>query len=289
MARNIDNPAQSKLRFFVFQDIITCVTGVLIFIVLLMTVNLGGTSESPKVDPKLVAELNHLLDALNQINASNSELQQRKDEVQAMPSTDTLNAQISALESDLQTQDQRVTKLTQDIQTLDQTEKTKESTLGLTELRDQINKLKAELAKIKDTNSTAAEAMADLEQQVKQQESKLLEAKSNSQKLWVIPEAADTTKEPILVVVSGHSVTMQRFNKKNSLIELPDSHWKSEFQKALKTFNPLNQYLVVYLKPSGISRFADLLDTAKHAEFEIGYDALEEEREVMFSAPDPQP
>jgi hypothetical protein len=289
MARNIENPAQSKLRFFVFQDIITCVTGVLIFIVLLMTVNIGGTTDTAKVNPKLVAELNRLLDTLNHINISNGGLQREVTDTQAMPSMDSLNAEIAGLNGDLQTQAQMATKLTQDIQSLGQAETAKESTLGLTDLRAEINKLEAEVSKMRDANDAAAQEMAALEEQVKQQESRLLQAKNDANKLWVIPEAADTTKEPVLVVVSGHSITMERFNKKESRVELPDSQWKSAFEESLKNYNHLNQYLVLYLKPSGIARFEDLLDIAKGADFEIGYDALEETQDVQFSAPESQP
>jgi hypothetical protein len=289
MARNIDNPAQTKLRFFVFQDIITCVTGVLIFIVLLMTVNIGGTSDAVEVNPRLVAELKQLLDKLNQINISNGELQREVTDAQAMPSMDSLNAEIASLNGNLQTQAQMATKLTHDIQSLGQAETAKESTLGLTDLRAEINKLDAEVSRMRGANDAAAQEMAALEEQVKQQESRLLQAENDANKLWVIPEAADTTKEPVLVVVSGHSITMERFNKKGSRVELPDDHWKSEFEESLKNFNHLNQYLVLYLKPSGITRFEDLLDIAKGGDFEIGYDALEETQDVQFSAPDSQP
>jgi DNA repair exonuclease SbcCD ATPase subunit len=287
MARQIENPAQSNLRFFVFQDIITCVSGVLIFIVLLMTVNLGSfvTASRFVVDAKRAEELKRLLDRLAQLVTENTTLQSQLATVQTMPKRDDLEAEIKTLKSQLEELGQQQKALADNAELLNSAQAEKESALGLKDLREQIQKLKDELAKLKEANRTASQQVAALESEVKTREGRLLEAESNARRLWLIPDFSDTSKEPVIVVISDTAVTLERFNKREGRIEIKQGDIRKEFQKALKQFNPLNQYIVFYLKPSAIGRFEDFLTVAKNSRFEIGYDALEEDKELQLSLP----
>jgi hypothetical protein len=62
---------------------------------------------------------------------------------------------------------------------------------------------------------------------------------------------------------------------------------KTGANTALKSYlggaNALNQYVVFYVRPSGIALFQDLVKSARDMGFEVGFDALEENREVHFS------
>jgi hypothetical protein len=153
-------------------------------------------------------------------------------------------------------------------------------------LRDQINKLNDEIDKLRAENDEQARAVAKMDAAVKEAESGLLAEKSNSQKLWVIPETSDTTKEPVLVILSGRAITLERFNGKTGPVALTDNEWTDEFQETLKKFDPTKQYLVVFLKPTGIPRFKVLIKIIKKAEFEVGYDVLEEAQDLHFSHPE---
>ena|ERR1700677_181185 len=288
MARKIDNPAQSKLRFFVFQDIITCVTGVLIFIVLLMTVNIGSITGTGG-GSKLALELASLLDQLKTLDDSITGLQDTTDKLDALPDAASLKASIAALKQDVQAQEEKSMVLNQQIRDLEKKGDTTESKLGLDELRDQINKLNEDIDKIRAQNDENTHKVADTEAQVKAAESGLLDEKNNSQKLWVIPETSETTKEPVLVILSGRAITMERFSAKTAPVVLTDSEWTDEFQQALKSFDHTRQYMVVFLKPTGITRFKPLLNIIKKAEFEVGYDTLEEAEDIHFSHPKTTP
>jgi DNA repair exonuclease SbcCD ATPase subunit len=227
-----------------------------------------------------------LLDRLAQLVTENTTLQSQLATVQTMPKRDDLEAEIKTLKSQLEELGQQQKALADNAELLNSAQAEKESALGLKDLREQIQKLKDELAKLKEANRTASQQVAALESEVKTREGRLLEAESNARRLWLIPDFSDTSKEPVIAVISDTAVTLERFNKREGRIEIKQGDIRKEFQKALKQFNPLNQYIVFYLKPSGIGRFEDFLTAAKNSRFEIGYDALEEDKELQLSLPD---
>jgi hypothetical protein len=55
----------------------------------------------------------------------------------------------------------------------------------------------------------------------------------------------------------------------------------------LKEVKPQEQYVVFLIRPSGIGLFKDLVQTARDDGYEVGFDALEENREIHFTAPPP--
>ncbi|HTI99949.1 MAG TPA: hypothetical protein VL527_13795, partial [Dongiaceae bacterium] len=53
----------------------------------------------------------------------------------------------------------------------------------------------------------------------------------------------------------------------------------------LATAKPLNQYIVFLVRPSGIELFDRLVKLAREKGFEVGFDALEENRQIHFTTP----
>ena len=50
-------------------------------------------------------------------------------------------------------------------------------------------------------------------------------------------------------------------------------------------FRSLDQYVVFLVRPSGIETFQDLVKSARDMGFDVGFDALEEDRQIHFSTP----
>jgi len=150
-------------------------------------------------------------------------------------------------------------------------------------LREQVEKLKEDVAALLPSVDNALAEMSRIEAKVKEAEAELLASKSLKDKLWLIPDLSQTSKEPLLVTVAERTIRLERFNKPSEAVLISKVHGEDEFQAALKKYDPLNFYAVFYVKPSGISTFEKVREIAKDANFEIGYDALEENTEIVFS------
>ena len=120
------------------------------------------------------------------------------------------------------------------------------------------------------------------EDALRERESQLLAEQAKKNELWLIPERTKTSKEPVLAVVSADAVILQRFDHPEKS-ELRGSGLPAKFVDALKAYSKLDQYLVFYLKPSGVDHFDALVEAAKRAGFEVGYDAVGEEININFS------
>ena len=78
------------------------------------------------------------------------------------------------------------------------------------------------------------------------------------------------------------AVVLQRFDHPVKS-ELRGRGLAFKFESALKDYSKLDQYVVFYFKPSGVDHFRKLTDSAKNADFEIGYDAVFEETAINFN------
>jgi hypothetical protein len=80
---------------------------------------------------------------------------------------------------------------------------------------------------------------------------------------------------------------MERFNHPELAKEFGKSGAHADFEDYLDHLKPANQYIVFLIRPSGIGMFKDLVDVARKKSFEVGFDALEENQEIHFTAPPP--
>ena len=85
----------------------------------------------------------------------------------------------------------------------------------------------------------------------------------------------------MLAVVSDQGLTVQRFDRPEARA-VTGNDFTDDFLKAIKSYSPLDQYIVFYFKPSGASYFQALTKAAKTAGFEIGYDAVAEDVVLHF-------
>jgi hypothetical protein len=129
--------------------------------------------------------------------------------------------------------------------------------------------------------------MDSLEQQVASAQARLLKLQAREGKIWLIPDQAATTKEPILVTVAGTGAVAEAFDHPEKRQQWDATHAQSSLEAYLRNAKPLDQYVVFLVRPSGIPLFQKLLKSTRTDGFEVGYDALEEDREVHFSKPPP--
>lgn len=287
MASSLRQSSTQAVNFFFLVDIFTCVLGILILVTLMLATqantSTAGHPGSTALDRARQQELAQLLDDLSRMNVQNELLQKSVAAAEAAPSLAGLQSEIDDLIQANKTQRQQQSVLQDRFQRLEQTGVKRDNVLGLTDLRKQVERLGEEIAALQPTVTNTLAEMARAEAKVKEAEAELLAAKNLRDKLWLIPDLSDTSKEPLLITVAERMIRIERFNKPSETVIISRTHYESEFQTVLKRFDPLNFYAVFYVKPSGITIFEKIRKVAKDADFEVGYDALEEGKEIIFS------
>ena len=283
--RNLD----SKISFFAFADIITAVSGVLIFVALLLATDLGRPTEnrSQTTNSANERQLHEILAEQVEVDASNQSLEELLAAAEAAPDNDKLQADITRLRGQLSLEQLKQASFADQLAASQATIAARDEVLGLTELKASVERKIQETKAIANQDTLARSNMDNLEQEVAQVESQLLKLRQRDGQIWLIPEKSATSKEPILVTVAGAGVTIDQFDHPDQRRQLEKSGVDTAFESYLHKANSLNQYVVFLIRPSGIGIFQDLVKSARDNGFDVGFDALEEDRQVHFSTPPP--
>lgn len=297
MAKGLRSFQSTKITFFVFLDIITAVTGIFIFIVLLLSfrLNESGSGSPPEGstaaaadagDPALEARLADLLRQLEEMVIANRNRQSALTEAEAAPDLAALRAEVSALRDAIAGERAAGAQLAASEKNRAAADAARDDVLGLTADRRQIQQIKEHLAALTAEIASKRQQADALENEVKQAEARLLDARvRRGNRVWLVPDLPATSKEPVLVVVGGEETVAERFNKPDSRTKFGANDGANAFHKLLGRCNKLDDYLVFYVRPSGIKHFEEYVEAARDAGFEVGYDAVEENRELVFSKP----
>ncbi|MEI7730136.1 MAG: hypothetical protein WCO56_11230 [Verrucomicrobiota bacterium] len=282
--RNLD----TKISFFAFADVITAVSGMLVFITLILATDLeqplAGDSASPadlKIEQQLQETLRQQLDA----DSQNRRLQELLAAVETAPAVEKLEADIARLRTELSQAQQKQAAILAQLSGSKAAILARDNALGLTDLKASIQRITEENDTLVKAEAQARGEMARLEQQVARVQSQLLKVRQREGQLWLIPDKNASTKEPILVIVAGSGIILERFDHPEQRKSFDKYNAGSDFENYLQAAKKLDQYVVFLVRPSGIDLFQDLLNTARKLNFEVGYDALEEGRQIHFSTP----
>ncbi|MBI4327671.1 MAG: hypothetical protein HY674_20765 [Chloroflexi bacterium] len=278
-----------RISFFAFQDIVTSVTGILILMTLILTLYLNSSallSEMAALEPTpLQRKLAQALEQVGRLNAQNEALQQNLATAAATPDTNRLQADIETLQQQITRASSSLTRAQTRLTEQQQAEREKETTLGLADLGQHAEEIKQEIQTLRQTNQAAQVEIKDLEKRNQQIEAKAEKARQGAPKLWLVPEADVSGKEPLLVTVSGAKIVCERFDKPEARKEMPAAEGDRLFADFLNGLQPAKDYLVFYVRPSGIGLFKRCRSTARNAGFDVGYDAVEENKQIQFTRP----
>lgn len=277
----------SKISFFAFADIITAVSGVLIFVALLLATDLGRptNSSSQAANSEIEQQLQKTFAQQAEVDAQNHRLQELLASADTAPNLEKLQADITRLRSQLSEEQKKQAAVADQMADSQVTIAARDKVLGLTALKATVQREVQEAESIARQDAKARIEMGNLDQQVTQTQSKLLKLRQREGQLWLIPDKSSTTKEPILVTVAGAGVTVERFDHPDQRKQLEKSDADTAFRSYLREAKALDQYVVFLVRPSGIETFQDLVKSARDMGFDVGYDALEEDRQIHFSTP----
>lgn len=277
----------SKISFFAFADIITAVSGVLIFVALLLATDLGvpTDSRSSSPDPNQEQQIQEILAEQVAVDAQNQRLQDLLTTANTAPDAEKLQADIKRLKAQLAEEQKKQAALAGQISESEAAIAKRDAVLGLTWLKAQIQKENNDTAKIAAREVNINSEIAVLDQHILGLQSKLVQLRQREGKLWLIPEKSTTTKEPILATTAGSGIKLERFDQPENTRQFQISSARTDFEDFLNHLNGTREYIVFLVRPSGIALFQDLVKMAREKGIEVGFDALEEDKDVYFSTP----
>jgi hypothetical protein len=277
----------SRISFFVFADIITGVSGILIFVTLMLATDLGkpNASDSQSEEPETERQIREILRQQLEADARNRHLQELLAEAEGAPAVAKLETDVSELRFQLTEVRQKQATLAAQLADSQADILLRDGILGLGDLKSQIQRTTQETEVLAREESKVRIEMANLEQRLGRVEFQLLKVRQREGQLWLIPDKSGTTKEPLLVTVTGAGATMERFDLPDQHRELRGTGADSAFSDYLHGFKSLDQYVVFLIRPSGIDLFRNLCTTARAMKFEVGFDALDEQTAIHFSTP----
>lgn len=148
---------------------------------------------------------------------------------------------------------------------------------------------------IKPDSSAAETARNAVQNQLEQAQAKLqaneqelrrrqLQAVALTNRIFVVPEADRSGKQPVLVVLSATNGWCTELGQTNAVefIAQPDN---TDFRRVLDKWDPARQRLVFYIRPSAVALFTTCRELASERGFSIGYDAAEEDRQYLLATP----
>ena len=288
MSSRLRNLGSTRISFFAFQDIITSVSGILILVTLILAADLdkitdGTSSES---NPEFERQLAELIQSQNQLELENQRMQKNLAEAESLPNAEKLQQDIASLKTQLEFEQKQVSALDTEGQKREIASRQQEVTLGLSNLRQTIESIKKETEQLAQKNLTVAKQAEQLRHQLEVVQTKLLKVKSREGQVWLIPEASNSTKEPILVVASGQGIIVERFDRPDLRKTFPISEAGTKFKSYISSLSKIQQYFVFYVRPSGIELFNELSEVARDQSFDVGFDAVDENQVVHFSKPE---
>src|SRR5580658_8904901 len=129
-----------------------------------------------------------------------------------------------------------------------------------------------------------AQARAELAARLAELRQRQLQAAALTNRVFVVPEADRSGKEPVLIVLSATNGLCLRLGQTNA-VEFTQRADGADFERMLDSWDPRQYRLVFYVRPSGIVLFRDCEQRAAGRGFSTGSDAAEEDLQYFLAAP----
>ena len=263
------------ISFFFFQDIITCLIGIVLFIALLLTLFANESSSDSQAaapgSPASAAQKKELNDIISRVvhlradvktamlsGSSDAEIAQRL--VAARSELEDLKSQLSRVAGS-QVPTGGNSDIKQAIDALKQRSAIRQGEVeGLAKEETEKNKQLGELAA----------AIASLEE-------KLLQEAKDVDHIWLDPTASNTTKHPLLLIVNREGYELKELGKTRR-----ETREGTDLEKLLGDYPASEYFTVIYFRPSTWNRHKNVTKAVRSLGYEIGTDALREEQKLDF-------
>ena len=156
----------SKISFFAFADIITAVSGVLIFVALLLATDLGRPTSSQAANSEMERRLQEALAQQAEVDSQNHRLQELLATADTAPDLEKLQADIARLRSQLSEEQKKQTALADQMTDSQAAIAARDKVLGLTDLKATVQRTVQENEAIAQQEAKVRSEMDGLDQQV---------------------------------------------------------------------------------------------------------------------------
>ncbi|HEY3863830.1 MAG TPA: hypothetical protein VGO59_18290 [Verrucomicrobiae bacterium] len=128
------------------------------------------------------------------------------------------------------------------------------------------------------------QARARLEADLAALRERQAQAANLTNRVFVVPEADPTGKQPVLIVLSATNGLCSRPGQTNAVefLARPDH---ADFDRMLDSWDPARDRLVFYIRPSAVLQFRAVEPLAANRAFSIGYDAAQEDMQYVLASP----
>ncbi len=255
----------ARISFFSFQDIITSVTGILILVTLMLSISMQSGDVVEAAERRAEAELREELARATEVEGENRAIQQRRIEAAGLPDRAPVELQVKAIRREQAQEEER--------------RRRSERELASARERAEVD------ARVEEAAANLRAEVAALDQQIEQLQARAARARTNVNAVFIIPdeETLRAGKKPVAVVVNGERVRAQRLDGSGGReAVIADA---GALEGLLGQYDPGRDFIVFYFRPSGAKWFDAFRGAAKRAGFEVGYDAVEEQKQIIFAAP----
>jgi hypothetical protein len=270
------------VSFFAFQDIITSVIGIILFIALLLSLFMGIENATPEqsktprqqASAEAIARLNVLTVEIARLQA----LLRRAKGAEGAVST----VEIDLLKRELE--DLRKQTAAFNPSADGSTDTASEIVSALAAIGTDAAVSSRELEEIQALAKAAAERVAELEKRLQSAQSAMLSEESKKNELFLIPETSGTTKSPILIDVARDSIQLHTLGGEKSAKRVAKS---GELKDLLSDYAKTEYYIVAYFRPATFHLSKSITDELRSLGYEIGFDVIRDDQEIQFRPSNP--
>jgi hypothetical protein len=254
---------EARINFLFFQDIITCVMGILILATLILSLSLDTGEAATAEETQLQSQLNQTRQSISQIEEQNRNTEKQRLALASLPDRATLETELALLRQQATNAENQVRQSIEiSVGARSQAEKAAADRRAEAELETEISALRTNIVATRDELSDSRR-------------------RTNSVYIVPAPDTQQTSREPVAFVVSGNKIEVKWADS-----DLSQTHPLSaaeDFRALLRELDPAREYVVLYFRPSGTKWFEPFRKMTRALGFAVGYDAIEEQKDVIFS------
>lgn len=252
---------QNAVSLFSFQDIITGLCGIMIFMVLVQIVSLavgdgGGGAEnaSPSAEDERPA-----------LRREIAALEKKLDEIRRASAKAVVIAKDAAPDAESE-------KAAKELS---------EKELALAALVSQVSDLETQVEKVRDASARDRKKVREMERTRKLLESRIA-AMKNRKGITLIPQRGES-KIPVYAICSGDGMKIVRPFENMPEHSIGCGDVRRDFIRYLGRLDHTTHAFVLLVRPSGVKLMDEAVKDLKESSFTYGRDPLEEDVEIVFA------